>query len=99
MKIQCPNCNALTSILPQQFPELNELECSVCGELTILKNGPQRIVKLEFVLTEPGLIPAENNSNETVETFHQQESVMQPFCSSQQERVLYEEQHEDVQQE
>ena len=98
MKIQCPNCNALTTILPQHFSELSELECSVCGELTILKRGLNRIAKIEFVLTEPGMIPEKNNPEQTVETFHQKE-VKQLYCSSPQQKVLYEEQHEDVQQE
>jgi hypothetical protein len=98
MKIQCPNCNALTTIHPKRFPELSELECSVCGEVTILKNGLNRIVKIEFVLTDPGIIPEKNNPEKTVETFHQNE-FRQPSCSSPQQKELYEEQHEDVQQE
>jgi oligoribonuclease (3'-5' exoribonuclease) len=97
MKIQCPNCNALTSIHPKQFYELNEFYCSACGEITFLKNGSERIVKIQFVLTEPELNPVKNNPEETVETFHQVDGFKQPSCSSQQLTELCEEQHEGVQ--
>lgn len=100
MHIQCPNCNSLSTIRPEEFPDLIELDCSFCGEITSLKNGTERVVKLQFVLTEPDLDANENILPvETGETFHQKNEIMLPFCFWQQKKVLYEEQHADVQQE
>jgi hypothetical protein len=100
MNIQCPNCNSFTSIRPEIFPELDEFVCSICGEKTCLKNGTERIVKLQFVLTESYQGSSENIlPEETGESIHQDDELMQPSCSWQQEKVLYAEQHEGVQQE
>jgi len=104
MIIQCPNCNSLTTIQPEKFLEMNELECSSCAVKTWLKNGNDWVVNLQFVLTDSGMNqeenkPEENIPKKNVETFHQMEDVMQPFDSLHSQKVLYEEQHAIVQQE
>jgi len=60
MNLQCPNCNAIASIHTQQFLELTELKCGVCGETTILKNESGWLIKLEFILTESFLTDQKN---------------------------------------
>jgi len=100
MNIQCPNCNSLTPIRPEDFQALNELDCSFCGVKTCLKNGPGWIVNLQFVLTESSLDAGENiPPDETGETFHHKDDLMLPSCSWHPQKELYEAQHAGVQQE
>ena len=99
MQLQCPQCNTLTHIEPQQFPELYEFTCRNCGKETRLKNDTERIVKLIFVLTSPETNETKIIPDESVESFHQEQNPMLPCCFSQQEKVLCEEQHAGVQQE
>ena len=99
MQLQCPHCNSLTHIEPQQFPELYEFTCPNCAKKTRLRNDTERIVKLQFVLTAPEINDNEIIPGEIVESFHQEENPMLPCCFSQQEKVLCEEQHAGVQQE
>ncbi len=83
-------------IHPQEFLELDELVCPVCSHLTLLKNGTERTIHLQFVLTESD---GKISSEEAVETFHQKDEIKQLSCSSQRQKELHVEQHEGVQQE
>jgi len=71
MNIECPHCLSLVYIQAEKFSELNELDCTLCGKKTLLKNGLSRLVKLQFILTDSEVNPAKNNLEEIVETFHQ----------------------------
>ena len=99
MNIECPHCKALIHVDAQHFPKMYELECTSCNEITVLKNDLERTVSLQFILTEPETIKQEYSGDENVESFHQEEKPMRPFCFWQQQKGLYEEQHAGVQQE
>lgn len=94
MNIQCPNCKSLITLSPKQFSEIEVLRCSACTEETILKKGSEKIIQIQFVLTES---EEKISEEKCVEFFRQKKDLKQPACSSQQLTTLYEEQHEDVQ--